>query len=334
VLPHTTVDAFKHEAAGKRGCTLDIFNRNVVFIDTVDRERIEKSAKGRKAAQVAWKARIRKLCTDNAVDTVFLYLDLLYEDFGLAGALSIAQTAKITPGTTLIIEHLNLEGTQLIDSFITEFSFDLIITISSAFRFIPHFDYFTLMHTSWSKAPRRSIPFITPGGKIVPYIPKIVVTGPAQGGKSTFVINASDLGFSVDRRKPGGDLTTVAMDLGSLLWKDFNITLYGTPGQPRFDPVIPILLSHAMGAILLIDATKPGMLDRAKYHLHLIHEQHLPMVIAANKSDLPGTMSEREIRKGLGVKKEVPVFFISATRRADDRFVIESLVNSITMIRQ
>jgi signal recognition particle receptor subunit beta len=157
-----------------------------------------------------------------------------------------------------------------------------------------------------------------------------VVTGPAQAGKSTFVTNASDLGFSIDRRDVAGDPTTVAMDFGWLHWKDFEITLYGTPGQQRFDPVVPMLLSHAMGVVLLIDATKPQALKRARDHVQLIREKHLPMVIAANKSDLPDTMSDSEIRKGLDLPKNIPLFFISAMRRADVRLVLESLVDYIT----
>jgi signal recognition particle receptor subunit beta len=54
------------------------------------------------------------------------------------------------------------------------------------------------------------------------------------------------------------------------------------------------------------------------------------MVIAANKSDLPDTMSDSEIRKGLDLPKNIPLFFISAMRRADVRLVLESLVDYIT----
>lgn len=327
VLPHTTFDVFKHDAASKRGCTLEIFNKKVVFVDAVDRERIEKSSRNRKEAQKAWETKVQKLCTDYAVDVAFIYLDLLYNDLGLKGALSIVNTAKTLPETTVIVEHLNLEGKTLIDAFIDKFSFDLII---SPFRFLPHFNYFTLLHTSWLAVPKRSVPFITAEGKVVPYIPKIVVTGPAQSGKSTFVTNASDYGFSVDRRGTTGDATTVAMDFGWLRWKDFDITLYGTPGQPRFDPIIPMLLTHAMGAVLLIDATKPQALEHARHHLRLIRQKRLPMVIVANKSDLPGTMSDSEIRGGLQLPKEVPIFFISATHKADVRLVLESLVDFIT----
>ena len=332
ILPHLSSDAFRHEAAGMRECDTGIFDKNVVFMDCGDRERIEKSSESRKAARAAWESGIRKLCLDNAVDCIFVYLDLLHEDFGLDGALSIAQAGRTSGKTTLIVEYLNLEGCELPDTFADRYLFDLIIAIRSSFHYAPHFNYFTLQLTSWSKTPRRSVPFMTTGGKVVPYIPKIVVTGPARGGKSTFVTNASDLGFSVDRHGPGGETTTVAMDFGWLKWRDFEITLYGTPGEPRFDPIVPTLFSRAVGAVLIIDATKPDTLGRAKQQLKIIHKRHIPLVIAANRYDLPGAIEDSEIRKKLGLKNDVPVFFISANRRADVRLVIESLVDSITRL--
>jgi small GTP-binding protein len=330
VLPHTTFDIFKHDAAMKRGCSFEIFKKKVVYLDAADRERITKSSRKPKEAQKKWEARIEKLCKENAVEVVFFYIDLLYDDLGLERALSVANSAKTTSKTTVIVEHLNLDGRRSINRFLKKYSFDLIIAISSAFRNQPHFDFFTLLHTSWWPVPKRSVPFITTDGRVVPYIPKIVITGPARSGKSTFVNNASDFGVSIDRHNATGDPTTVAMDFGWLRWKDFDITLYGTPGQTRFDPIVPNLLHHAMGAILLIDATKPEALERARYHVQLIQEKHLPMVVAANKADLPDTMSEGEIRKHLKLAKDIPVLFISATRKADVLVVLESLVDFVS----
>ena len=330
ILPHTTFDIFKHDAVTKSGCSPEIFDKKIIYIDAADRERIQKSSRKPKDAQKKWEARIEKICIENAVEVVFLYLDLLYDDLGLEGALSVANSAKTTSKTTVIVEYLNLEGKRSINRFFRKYSFDLIISVSSAFRSRPHFDYFTLLHTSWWPVPKRSVPFITTEGEVVPFIPKIVVTGPAHSGKSTFVTNSSDFGISIDRRDTMGDPTTVAMDFGWLRWQDFDITLYGTPGQIRFDPVVPKLLNNAMGAVLLIDATKPQALERALHYIQLIREKHLPMVVAANKADLHDTMSESEIRKRLNLSREVPIYFISATRKADVRFVLESLVDVIS----
>lgn len=57
----------------------------------------------------------------------------------------------------------------------------------------------------------------------------------------------------------------------------------------------------------------------------------MPIVIAANKNDLPCGMNEDEIRDGLSIGKDVPIFFIASNRREEIRFVLESLVDSITL---
>jgi signal recognition particle receptor subunit beta len=79
-----------------------------------------------------------------------------------------------------------------------------------------------------------------------------------------------------------------------------------------------------------VDATNRDQLARARHLYKIITRRHVPLVVAANKKDLPGLMSEEEIRKGIGTGKNVPVFLISAHQKDDVRAVLESLVNSIT----
>ena len=330
ILPHTTVEAFHHDVLAMKEGTINSCPENIIFIDAIDRERIQKSTKNPVSAQREWKARIAKICKARKIDIIFAYFDLLSEEFGIEGGLDILWQCEKGSKQTLILEMLNLEGEKLLSRFIHDFAFDVVLSIKSSFPPVPHFDFFTLIHTSWSHQPVRSVPFAIAEGRIIPYIPRIVVTGPAKSGKSTFVTNASIQGISVDRVGPDGDSTTVAMDFGLLHWKGFDITLYGTPGQPRFDLLIPRMFKHTMGVILLIDVTKPQLLSRAKEMIRLFADHRMPMVIAANKKDLQGGMEEKEIRTGLGVQDDIPLFFISATRQSDVRFVVESLVNSIT----
>ena len=329
IIPHTTVDAFMHDVGHLRGKTIRAKEHKIAFLDSVDRERIQRSAVSGKAAEREWRARIQKLCTDNKVEVIFGYFDIIYEDFGLEKGLSLL-SGSCPPDATIIIEHLNFGGDKLLESLAVRKSFDLILAIKSSFRPLPHFNYFTILYTSWSNQLRRSVPFLVRSGRIVPYIPKIVVTGPPEAGKSRFVASATELGMSVDRTGLEGDVTTVAMDFGWLHWQDFDITLYGTPGQPRFDPMLPVILNNAMGVVLLVDATSHDQLARARHLYKLITRMHVPIIVAANKKDLPGVMSEEEIRKGIGTGKNVPVLLISAHQKDEVRAVLESLVDSIT----
>jgi hypothetical protein len=331
IIPHTTVDAFLHDAEKMRGSNLEIAGRKCVFIDAIDRERIQRIAPTLESAEREWRLRISKLCEENKVDVIFAYFDVIYEDFGLEKGFALVESGRGARKPTIILEHLNFEGDKLLKRFIDVLAFDMIISIKAAFGLVPHFNFFSLVHTSWAPSTvMRSVPFIISDGHIIPYIPKIVVTGPPQAGKSTFVANASKLGLSVDRTGSSGDTTTVAMDFGWLHWKDFNITLYGTPGEPRFDPMLPILLKNAMGVVLMVDATKPAHLKRARQLIETISERRVPIVVAANKKDLPGKMSESDIRTALRINTDVPVFFVSSTSKKEVRFVLESLVDSIT----
>jgi uncharacterized protein len=332
ILPNTTVDAFLHDAIAMQGDKKNLCSDKLVFIDAIDRERIQKGASSGETQARDWKARIHNVCRDNRIDVVFAYFDLLYEEFGLETGLSILESARQGKKTTLIVEHLNLEGAPFVERFISEHPFDLVLTIRSSFHPLPQFSYFTILHTSWALLPVRSIPFSVDEGKVIPYIPKIVVTGPENSGKSTFVSHASVAGQELARSGSKGGTTTVAMDFGWLRWKNFDITLYGTPGHTEFDPHILHTLRHAMGVVIVIDATDPGMLGRANYLAGLVTKQRIPFVIAANRKDQTEAMTEKEIRTSLSLPREIPLYFISATSRDDVHRVLESLVDYITRI--
>lgn len=330
ILPNTTVEAFLHDAAAVQGGPVDATSGNVVFMDAVDRERIQRTGRTPAERERGWQDRIRRVCSERKVEIIFAYFDLLYEDCGLKKGLALLSTAVTGESPAIILEHLNLEGKSLVDRFIGEFSFDLVITIHSSFPPAPQFSFFTIAHTSLPDVPKRSIPFVISDGKIVPYIPRIVITGPAGSGKSSFVASASDEGHSIDRQGMNGDATTVAMDFGYLELGGFRITLYGTPGHTRFDPLIPSLVRHAMGVVVLIDATKQETFPRARDLISRVAGHRMPVVIAATRSGMPGAAAEQEIRRMLMVSGDIPVFCISALEKTDTHRVLESMVDHIT----
>jgi small GTP-binding protein len=329
VNPLATEEVFRNDLLEAKGADINSFGDQVVILDSRERERINKTFSRREDRRKEWDSLLQALCERQKTEVVFVYFDLMYEDLGLEAGVDLFRISCCEGKSTLVMENLNLEGQQLVSRFSEDFAFDLIITLKSGYTTMPFFNFFTLEYTSWSRMPTRSIPYLISEGAIRLYIPKIVVTGPASSGKSTFVANASDRGVSVDRGDQG-EQTTVAMDLGWLHLKGFEITIYGTPGRPRFDPIIPQLVLHAMGIVLVIDVTRKESLDRAKELMGLAHAERLPLVVAANKVDLPHSLTEEEIRSALDLRKDTPVYFISALRRAEVRHVIESMVDKIT----
>ncbi len=163
------------------------------------------------------------------------------------------------------------------------------------------------------------IKVMRPGGVRV-FFPKILVTGPYHSGKSTIVQAISTSSVSVDRMG-----TTIAMDHGYLDYKGFAADLYGTPGQELFDPILEFLAEEAVAVILVVDATKPETFPRARRMLQLTKGFALPLVVAANFSDLPEALAPDEVRDRLGLPAEVPVVPIIAVRKSGSEELLEAL---------
>ena len=330
IIPHTTVSAFCHDASKLLGKETDLRGKSIVFLDSVDRDRIQRKATSPESAGQEWKARISKVSGENKIEIVFAYFDLINEEFGARAGLQLLDSAHVDRKPTLVIENLNLEGPLLPERFIREFSFDLVIDIKASSLPLPHFSYFTLYMATASPGLTRSVPFTITGSRIIPYIPKIVVVGPPGSGKSTFVCSVSDRSCGPNRLTISGEESPAGMDLGWIRWKDFDIAVYGTPANQEFEPMIPTVLRHAMGVVLLIDASNPASLSRARDLIAMVERHNLPIIIAANKKDLPGKVDETGIREALKISDKIPVVPIVATSKHDVETVLESLVDYIT----
>jgi signal recognition particle receptor subunit beta len=138
----------------------------------------------------------------------------------------------------------------------------------------------------------------------------VLVTGPFNSGKSTFV---STLGgrFSAEALtknllKP---TTTVFMDFGTIEHNGYRITLFGTPGQP-----------HHAGGLL-----RPGRAGHGEGFYQMVRRARpdVPLLVAANKSDRLTARKPEEVRRIMGVEKGVPVVPCVATDRKSALEVLE-----------
>jgi hypothetical protein len=192
--------------------------------------------------------------------------------------------------------------------------FDCIIELKAVERNIFLRNYFTLSKASWiSKLQKQEIPFrmTNPGGVKV-YIPKIMVTGPYNSGKSSFVHSASIRPVSVERFGLDGKKTTVALDHGNVDYEGFSADLFGTPGQERFDPLLELLGGDSIGVIVLLDSTAPETFPRAFEMLEKTRTKGLPSVIVANKANLHGALKPEQIRKKMKIAKDIPIIPVIA----------------------
>ncbi len=183
--------------------------------------------------------------------------------------------------------------------------------------------YYGILKVDWTDVRGRAVLFkvIKPGG-VRAYIPKILVTGPFNAGKTTFVHAISKEAISVDRLG-----TTVALDHGKVEYKGFTIDIFGTPGQERFDPILRVLGGEALGVILVVDSTKPETFPRAKQMLEKTTKFGLPYVIAANKQDQPKALKPDEIRRLMCLPDDVPIIPTVATEGKGVYEVLDALIS-------
>ncbi len=140
------------------------------------------------------------------------------------------------------------------------------------------------------------VPFdITPRG-LVMYVPKLLVTGPYDAGKSTTVQNMSEESVSVDRLG-----TTVALDHGQVEKKGLKAELFGTPGQKRFDWALDFLGQSMFGCFIVVDSRDPNY-ERVEELKQDLTAEELPFIILANFQNKDEALDPEEIEEETGIE--------------------------------
>lgn len=170
---------------------------------------------------------------------------------------------------------------------------------------------------------------------------RIVYDGPGFAGKTT---NLSALaGFFTTRRR--SELITPEaidertqyfdwMDLDGGLVQGYTLRcrLLTVPGQRRLAGRREALLRTADAVVLVCESTRGGalqayrMLDVMGARLERIRSDVPPLIVQANKQDLPGALSPEEVRDALALDASVPVV---AARASAGTGVRETLVLAI-----
>jgi uncharacterized protein len=169
---------------------------------------------------------------------------------------------------------------------------------------------------------------------------KLVVTGPFDVGKTTFVRTISDT-RTVSTEREASEVfdgasarTTVAMDFGRIdLDTDLSLYLFGTPGQERFEFMWDILAEGMLGFVLLVDASRPSSIQEAEG----IRERfaalgEVPWVVAVNKLDgRDPDAAVDDTRERLSVPEHVPVVGVDARERESVKETLLTLVRTVAM---
>ena len=189
---------------------------------------------------------------------------------------------------------------------------------------------FMVVKSNWTRASKCKTFFelAEPGGVMV-FIPKLLVTGPYNAGKTTFVHAIAEKAVSVERQAFELFPTTVGLDIGHMDYKGFSADVFGTPGQERFDLLLEPLAREAIGTFIIIDSTKPDTFARAKEMINMCRAEALPKVIVANKHDLPGALTPDEIKKRMALWEDVPIVPVSAQKNEGVDKALDTLFDLI-----
>jgi small GTP-binding protein len=170
---------------------------------------------------------------------------------------------------------------------------------------------------------------------------KVVIAGPFAAGKTQFINTVSEIKTVKTEKRlqnPGEkqvkDYTTVAMDFGKVRIDDeHELYIFGTPGQFRFDFMWEILGEGALGIIILVDSTNPTTFHEARKIINFFQSRFpVPIVVGANKQDLPNAWSPEDVRIALDIDEEegIPVIPVSAI---DKESVKNALLTLFEIIR-
>ena len=166
---------------------------------------------------------------------------------------------------------------------------------------------------------------------------KVVVTGPFNAGKTTFIKAVSEITVLSTERQvsatsgeaPGE--TTVAMDFGRItISDDVVLYLFGTPGQERFSFMWETLSEGMLGFVLLVDAEDSASHEDAKSMIAFFRSMSdVPFVVAANKVAPTDMKTLRQVRSAIALSDEIPLLPVDAREKESVKAVLLGLLYRI-----
>ncbi|MDJ0274156.1 MAG: ADP-ribosylation factor-like protein [Nitrososphaerota archaeon] len=172
---------------------------------------------------------------------------------------------------------------------------------------------------------------------------KVVIVGPFNAGKTTLVKTLSEISMTHDvevtspQERAKKRTTTVGMDFGIVnIGEGYVVRLFGSPGQPRFSFMWRVFMPGTDGVIFMVDSSDREALPEAAREFARARSTFsgLPMVVAANKQDVPDAMPPEVVRFVLDVPSTVPVIPCVATDRGMAWRVLGTLLEEVFRVNR
>jgi small GTP-binding protein len=161
---------------------------------------------------------------------------------------------------------------------------------------------------------------------------KIVVSGPLQCGKSSFIKSLDEKALNVEAKARDNKFYTVGMDLGIVRLNGFDVFLFGTPGLLRFKVMRDVILQGSDGVIFIFDAAHPEKDEDALIILNALRKSigaDTPIVYLANKQDIAGARHAEIVRSQNYLRDEAVIFSTSTRTGENLKESLKYLVNLI-----
>ncbi len=161
---------------------------------------------------------------------------------------------------------------------------------------------------------------------------KLVVAGPVGAGKTTFIRSLSDIPVvetdEIASESIGKYRTTIGLDFGLLRLGRYEIHLFGTPGQERFDFMWDIVAEGSLGLVLLVSGAAPQSLPSAQRILEYLTSQFpIPFVVGVTHRDCERVWRPDEVAAFLKLPGN-QILGLDATSREDARAALQKMLES------
>ncbi|MFQ6128249.1 MAG: ATPase domain-containing protein [Thermoplasmata archaeon] len=139
------------------------------------------------------------------------------------------------------------------------------------------------------------------------YVPRLLITGPKSSGKTAVVEFLNPHYLEVSGGRKVGGLTPRRVEISNI-----EAEIFGEPTEERFKTMTKLFVRELDGILFVLDATDREKMTKASHVLRLIGGE-IPIIVLANKSDLPDSLTPEEIRKVMRLPRSIEVMPTIAT---------------------